>query len=80
MSDTANPEHLELIESLTDITFDPTDEESGLDPVRAVETTLLVLGRLAVRQRAAGNDKAANAAEDAIEAFGPIFDDLHEIG
>ena len=41
------PEHLELIESLTDITFDPTAEDSGVDPARAVETTLLLLGRLA---------------------------------
>ena len=71
------PEHLELIESLTDIGFDPEAVPTG-NPGAAVETTLLVLARMAVRRRADGDHKLANAAEDAIEAFGPIYNDLQE--
>lgn len=71
MSDPA----IQLIDKPTDISFDADAHPQG-DPVRAIETTLLLLGRMAVRRRADGDHRQAGAVERAIQEFGPIYTDL----
>lgn len=73
MSDPA----IQLIDQLTDISFDADARPQG-DTARAIETTLLLLGRMALRRRADGNHRQAGAVERAIQEFGPIYTDLQE--
>lgn len=72
------PEHVELIEQLTDIEFEPFAKRDDVDPVRSMENTLLMLGRMAIARRTEGSDATANKIEDLIAGFGPVYTEIQD--